>query len=146
MSFSKKKVLSVSDVIDKDRRYFPDRNRNVHIVKVFFEEVLKLLIAGNEIRFPKKGNGKLSLVVKHKTKKDIIQLQYLESNSIPSDIKNVFKGSVKPVFKDFDVHTGGRINRQKKFTLRFAYLRSTISKLKKEFADDSKRRKLPEIE
>ncbi len=137
-----KRVLSVSKVIDRGRNNFKNRNQSVKIVRTFFSEALKILISGEEIRFPKEGNGKLYLAVKHIDLKGIKRSQHICSKKKESFLK----GIVKPVFQGFNINTVGRVGKDKKFTLRFSYPEKYISKLQKCFLDDSIRRKLPEIQ
>lgn len=138
---AKKKVLLVSEVVDRSRNYFTWRKKSINIICVFFDEVMKILLTGQEVRFPK-NNGKLFLAVKHYSVADIKQLQFLKSKNLD----NIFKGSVRSILQGFDVHTGGRVSLDKKFTLRFSRPRVAVTKLYNEFYSDIKRRKLPEIE
>jgi len=63
MSKPKKQVLSVKEVIQRDRKFFSWWQRDVNIVRTFFREVMKVLISGQEVRLPKQGNGTFRLVV-----------------------------------------------------------------------------------
>lgn len=138
----KKKVLTVGEVVDSSRRYFKNRKQSITIIRVFFEEVLKQLVAGKEVRFPKKGNGRLILAVFQTKANGIHCMEFIKSKNL----KNIFKGIVKPNLSGFDVKTGGKVAADKKFGLRFSYPRRTIAKLQEIFQDDDKRAQLIEIE
>lgn len=137
-----KKVLSVGAVVDKGRRYFRNRKQSIKIINIFFEEVLKLLIAGHQVRFPRKGNGRMFLADVKTKSNGMKVMEYIKSENAG----NIFHGVVKPMLKGFDVKTGGKVADDKKFGLRFSYPRSTIVMLKQEFSEDEKRRKLIEID
>lgn len=138
MQLKGKKTLSVKDVVERDDRRFTNKRKSVQVIRVFFEEVMKLMMQGREVRFPKKGNGRMYLAIHHTSLNGIKVMQYIKSKNL----KNIFHGIVKPVFLGFDVKTGGRISDDKRFTLRFSYPRSIIAKLQDYFKDDVKRRKL----
>ena len=142
MSKPKKQVLSVKEVIQRDRKFFSWWQRDVNIVCTFFREVMKVLISGQEVRLPKQGNGTFRLVVKHIGINDVNQLKFIRSKRL----SNIFDGTVKPVLYGFDPYTGGRVKRGKVLAIRFTHPRSTITKLKAAFVDEKKKRKLAEIQ
>lgn len=137
-----KKVLTVGEVVDKQRNYFKDRRKSIKIIRTFFSELINVLCEGEEVRFPGKKNGKIYLAVKSIDLNGIKRSDFIGSKKKLSFLK----GIVKPVFYGFDVITGGRVKADKKFTLRFSYPERSISKFQKEFSEDIKRRKLPEIQ
>ena len=142
MILNKKKVLSVSQVVDRGRNSFRNRVKSIRIIRVFFSEALKILLEGKEIRFPGNENGKIYLVVKHINASGIKRMEKICSKRKESFLK----GIVKPNLHGFKVNTVGRVGKDKKFTLRFSYPERSISKIQKHFQDDIKRRQLPEIQ
>ena len=134
------KTLSVGEVIDGDRKFFTGRTLSIRIVIVFFEEVLKLLIAGHTVRFPRKGNGNIRLVFYHYTAASLKSFMYRNKGAIMQG-----KGVVKPRIINFDVKTGGRMGINRKFSLLFSFDQRWLSVIKSYFVDEKTRRKLPEI-
>jgi hypothetical protein len=142
MRVNDNKVLTVGEVVDTQRNYFKDKRKSIRIIRVFFNELLKVLCDGQQVRFPGKRNGKIYLAVKHINLNGIKQGEFVNSKKKISFLK----GIVKPISYGFDVTSAGRVKSDKEFTLRFSYPERTISKLQKHFAEDIKRRKLPEIQ
>lgn len=134
-----KKVLSVGEIIKRDKKHFVNSRLSSKIIHTFFQEIGLILQEGNEIRFPRKKNGKLFLAtVGRKNSRGYI-------NRIQSP-KGALSTVVKPILIGFDVNTIGRVKKDKKLNIRFSYPQRGMIKLQATMKDDFKRRKLPEIE
>ncbi len=136
------RVTNVSTIVFGSPSFFKNKDLSVEVIRSFFSEVLNSLIEGKEVRFPKKGNGKLFLAVKHRSANDVRRMKHIKRDNL----KNVFDGSVKPILHGFNANVKRKGKKEKVFSLKFSYpLRSAI-KLQKHFRDNKKRRLLPEIQ
>lgn len=133
------KALTITEVIERDKKYFVNTQLSRKIITTFFQEVNTILQEGNEIRFPKKRNGKLFLAnVGRKNSAGYIKL--IRSS------KGVLSTVVKPMLINFDVTTIGRVKKDKKLNIRLSYPKDSMVVLQSKMKDDRKKRKLIEIE
>lgn len=137
---AKKSALTSSKLVCAEKNWPTNKKQSLKIINSFFAEVSKLMLEGKEIRFPKRGNGTIFLANAVRKNNSYKMMVHIKSE------KSILSTVVKPTLINFDVTTAGRVRKDKKFSIRFAYPRRAMDRLQKDMKSNPVKRKLPEIQ